>query len=120
MIRAVLLTLVFITGLLASCVEKGPEPLSREKMKEIMTDIHLAEVYTSVISDSSGLSGNKNKDTLAVYYKSILDHHGISVDEFSSSLRWYSSEPHELDSVYINVLNELSTLEGLINAGAGE
>jgi hypothetical protein len=118
MTRALLLTILLIVGLMSSCAENEPRPVPREKMTEIMTDIYLAEVYSTLVSDSTGISVNKNKDSLALYYKSVLSHHGITLDEFSNSLRWYSDHPNELDSVYINVLNELSTMEGLANAGA--
>lgn len=114
MTRALLL--IFTVGILSSCAEKGQQPLSREKMTEVLTDIYLAEVYSSVVSDSTGMSANKNMDSLAVYYKVVLNHHGITLDKFSNSLRWYSNHPAELDSVYVNVLEELSTMEGLINA----
>lgn len=111
---------IFFVCILSSCAEKEQQALPREKMTEVLTDIYLAEVYSSIVSDSTGLSANKNIDSLAVYYKSVLNHHGISLDQFSNSLRWYSSHPAEMDSVYVNVLNELSTMEGVLNAGSTE
>lgn len=118
MTRTLLITLLFIAGFCTSCTQEEEKPLPREKMTELMTDIYLAEVYSSIVNDSTGLSANKNEDSLALYYKSVLNHHNITLEEFSKSLRWYSDHPAELDSVYINLLNELSTMEGLVNAGA--
>lgn len=118
MIRAFLLYILFTVCIVSSCADSETKPLSRDKMTAVMTDIYMAEVYSSIVYDSTGISTNKNKDSLALYYKTVLHHHGITYDEFSASLRWYSSNPHELDSVYINILDELSTMEGMINAGA--
>jgi hypothetical protein len=115
MIRTALLTVIFIAGFLSSCTEQEQLHLPPDKMTKVMTDIYLAEVYSSLVNDSVGMSVNKNMDSLAVYYKTVLHHHGISLDEFSSSLRWYSAHPAQMDTVYINVLNELSTMEGLLN-----
>jgi len=116
MTRALLLAAILLTGFLSSCTEQEQSHLPPGKMTEVMTDIYLAEVYSSVVNDSAGISVNKNMDSLAMYYKTVLHHHGISLEEFSNSLRWYSDHPTQLDSVYINVLNELSTMEGLLNA----
>lgn len=118
MTRTVFITLLFIVGFSISCTQEEEKPIPRDKMTEVMTDIYLAEVYSSIVNDSTGLSVNKNEDSLALYYKSVLNHHNVSLEEFSNSLRWYSDHPTELDSVYINLLNELSTMEGLVNAGA--
>lgn len=120
MTRSLFITFILIVGIMSSCAEKEQPALPREKMTEVLTDIYLAEVYSSIVSDSTGLSANKNMDSLAVYYKSVLSHHGITLDQFSSSLRWYSGHPAEMDSVYINVLNELSTMEGVLNADTKE
>lgn len=120
MTRVLLFTLLFFIGAVSSCGETEGKHMTREKMTGIMTDIYLAEVYSSVVNDSTGLSANKNYDSLARYYKSVLSHHGVSLDEFRASLAWYSSHPQELDSVYTNVLNELSTLEGVQNAAQAQ
>lgn len=120
MTRAILLMTVLVAGLFTSCAEKQERHLPREQMVKVMTDIYLAEVYSSVVSDTTGTSSNKNMDSLAKYYKTVLHHHGITLDEFSHSLRWYSDNPTELDSAYMNVLTQLSTMEGLANADAGQ
>lgn len=118
MTRTLFPIIILFTCLVSACVENDVKHVSRQKMTGIMTDIYLAEAYSSVVFDSTGMSANKNKDSLALYYKSVLNHHGVSLDEFSNSLRWYSSHPEEMDSMYINVLTELSTMEGLVNAAS--
>lgn len=97
-----------------SCKEQDQPHLSRKQMQNILTDLHLAEVYSTMKNEDN--SSNKNMDSLAYFYKSILEHHNVKVSDLKSSLEWYSNNAKELDSVYINVMTELSTIEGVIAA----
>ncbi|MCB0700921.1 MAG: DUF4296 domain-containing protein [Chitinophagales bacterium] len=91
-------------------------PIPRDKMTEIVTDIHLAETYSTMVWDSSRMV-NKHPDSLASFYHTILEHHSVSIDSFNHSLEWYSAHTTELDSVYNSVISNLSTLEGLQSVG---
>lgn len=111
--------LLFIIGcvlLLSACKEEELPHIPREQMTNLMMDIHTAEVYSTMVNDSLHQSLNKNMDTLAYYYKSILNHHNMTMDELKDNLQWYGQHPSEFDSVYVNILAEISTLEGLRNA----
>lgn len=102
----------------ASCKPRDTEaPIAREKMTEILTDIHLAETYSTMVWDSVRMV-NKHPDSLSAFYNTILQHHGISLDSFSAGMDWYSAHPTELDSVYNSVISNLSTLEGLQSVGS--
>lgn len=116
MMRFLFLATVCYFSFLVSCKEAEKPHLSREKMLGIVTDLHLAEVYSTMKNEDK--SANKNMDSLAYYYKSILSHHKVTMEELKSSIKWYSENPKELDSVYINTLTEISTIEGVINASA--
>ncbi|XZF16517.1 DUF4296 domain-containing protein [Chitinophagaceae bacterium MMS25-I14] len=104
--------------LLAACkTEESHIPAG--KMKQVLLDIHIAESWSSMcVTDSlkQHPSREKNMDSLAVYYNSILKHYNITSDEFQSSMQWYQHHPDELDSVYANIIPELSKLEGLSQA----
>lgn len=103
--------------LLPSCKDdKSEEHLSREKMIDLLTDIHIAEVYSSMAGDSLHRVLTKNIDSVAVYYKSILNHHNLSLEEFRNSLDWYSHNPAEMDSVYIGIQNKLITMESVVGS----
>jgi len=115
-IAILLLSCVMISG----CKEREEPPLPREKMTAIITDLHLAEVYSSMVNDSTHKTTNKNLDSLAYYYKSILAHHNVSMQEFSNSLNWYSRETVQLDSVYVDVLAEISIQEGAMGVASPE
>ena len=102
--------------LMASCEEEETPHMPREQMVQLITDLHTAEVYSTMVNDSTHKTVNKNYDSLAFYYKSILNHHNITMEELKENLLWYSKNPAEFDSVYVKVLDEISTLEGLQNA----
>lgn len=110
---------LFLLGLmfgLAACAPEEKPHLSREQMVAVLTDIHLSEVYSTLVNDSTHQMSNKNLDSLAVYYQGVLGHHGLSMKEFEQNLHWYADHPNEMDSVYISMQEELSTIEGLLNA----
>lgn len=115
--------LVFIALLsvivISSCGESNNSPIPKDKMVKLMTDIHLSEVYGTMVNDSLHQSINRNMDSIAFYYKSILAHHDVTIEDFKKSLDWYSDHPIELDSVYIEVQNEMIKLEGTLNNSEG-
>jgi hypothetical protein len=98
--------------LLYSCKPKEEEHLSPEKMQHILTDLHLAEINSMLVYDSTHQARNKNIDSLALYYNEVFAHHRISKEEFSKSLEWYKANPQELDSVYARVITDLSIMSG--------
>lgn len=114
MIRVALL--VVLLGLSASsCSNEEFTPIPREDMLSILSDIHLAEVYSTMVRDSLNQSVNKNMDSLSSYYKTILAHHNISYADLKKNMDWYSTHPADLDTVYINMLDEMSAMEGVLN-----
>lgn len=104
---------VCFCAVLISCDNKpgGKDVIAPEKMQLILTDMHYAETYSTMVNDS--FMRNKNKDSLASFYKSILSHHKISMDEFRSSIDWYKMNPEQLDSVYANMIPNLSKQESI-------
>lgn len=93
--------------------EKNTPPISTEKLGQILADIQLAEVYSSMVDDSLHRVMPKNQDSLAVYYKEILAHHKVTQQEFDDAMQWYKSNPELLDSAYKYMINELTIKEGL-------
>lgn len=75
-------------------------------MQAILTDIHLAEAYSSLIVTDSiqKQTSNKNIDSLIYFYAQILAKHKTSVSQFEEALKWYSLHPQLLDTVYNNIL----------------
>lgn len=110
-----LLVLVLIIASCKDANENGPAPLDKDNMTALMTDLHMAEIYSTLVKNDGHVT-NKNMDSLAVYYKSIIEHHGLTVDEFKDIMLWYSKNNRDFDSVYNSVLSDLSMYEGLQSA----
>ncbi len=107
-----LTTLVFVS----SCKDDERYHAPKEKMVDILTDIHFAETYSTMVNDTSLHTTNKNIDSLGKYYKSILEHHDITLEQFKSSMEWYADNTEELDSVYARVLDKMSMVESNLGA----
>lgn len=106
--------LLFLFIVLAvSCSKKEREHLPPAQMQAVLYDVHLAEVYSIVLMrDSNNRSTERNPDSLAYFYKSVLHHHNITWAQFEESLKWYEEHPEELDSIYNRMIPEMSKLEG--------
>ena len=88
----------------ASCGHmSGGDHLSRQQMESIIYDVTIAEAYSTKTPDNISFGGLKNMDTLAGYYKDVLDHYHISKEQFQTSLAWYKSQPNEIDSIYTHL-----------------
>jgi len=95
-----------------SCGKEESARLPAAQMQKILFDIHLAETYSmSLHKDSTKRNTERNLDSLAVFYASIFKHHKITQEEFEQSLDWYKQNPEELDSIYTNLIPEVSKLE---------
>lgn len=97
--------------LLSSCISEPEPPLPPDEMKSILMDIHLAEAYSMMVTDSTHYLREKDKDSLAVFYNDILSHYKLSKDEFIDIVDWYRHHPEQMDSVYANMITEMSKLE---------
>lgn len=95
-----------------SCKDDGQPPITPAKMKLVLSDLQLAEVYSAMVDDSNHIYRSKNVDSLSRYYKEILAHHKITKAQFAESIEWYKRNPDKLDSVYAAILPQLSKLEG--------
>lgn len=110
---AILLSCCLLT---ASCSRKtGDEAhLSAQTMQNILTDIHMAEVYSSMVGqDSLHPITEKNPDSLAHYYREIFAHHKVTPEEFKQSMNWYKLHPEQLDSIYARIIPGMNELEAV-------
>jgi hypothetical protein len=87
--------------------------LPQDKMEAVLVDLHLAEVYSSMVSDSLHESRSKDMDSLAVYYKDVFAHHNITREQFEESFEWYRTHPGTLDSSYKQMTITVGRLAGL-------
>ena len=96
-----------IIGLFHSCSEEA-EPLSTEKMSTILTEMHIAEAYGQFVGRDSLQTGIKNIDSIKQFDASILKENKVTETEFRQSIDWYKSRPELLDSIYQQVLTNIS------------
>ncbi len=103
--------------LIVSCETKEELPhLELDKMKTVLTDIHFAEVYCTLVNDSTHELRNKNVDSLAVYYLDILSHHNITMDDLEQSIVWYQKHPDQLEKVYQDMIPDVATMQDIQDA----
>jgi hypothetical protein len=103
--------IIFLSILVACNKDNKKDIIEKNKMAAILTDIHLAESYSTLIKDSLHQSGERNLDTLNELYQSILGHYKISLKEFNNSFEWYKKHPSDLDSVYQQVITNYTIME---------
>lgn len=92
--------------------------LPADKTQAILLDLHIAEAYSSMqYQDSAAVQvqHNKNVDSLARYYTNILIHHGVSYNDFVSTMDWYASHPALLDSIYASLNPKIDSIVKAIN-----
>ena len=99
--------LLAAAAIMQSCRNKSNfsgDHLSPKVMQKVLLDITLAESYSITVKDSLHRAGQKNMDSLAVYYKDIFAHYKITEQQFTQSLTWYKNHPDDLDTVYNNII----------------
>lgn len=102
-----LCSLILCAGLLACKEEKYHLP--PDKMENVLLDIQLAEVYSTMAGfDTVNNIPAKSNDSLAKYYREVLQHHNITLDQFKKSLDYYRQTPDQLDSMYNRVQAKLT------------
>jgi len=106
----ILLTLIFLS--IYSCddpvVEKPKKLIPREKMIEMLTDIHIAEAtYSNRKNQDSLLQNSKPAD----FYYSVLKKHNVTDTVFEKSYIFYASNPKNFEKMYRQVMNNLNEME---------
>ena len=89
----------FIVFLLVTCKNNTAQlPVPREKVVEILADIHMADAYVESVNVTL-------KDSMAKrYYPQIFKHNGITTAIYDSTFAVLSKNPILMKSVYDDVL----------------
>lgn len=98
--------------LLVSCEEKEEtvvipaNVLSKERMTKLITDIHIAEaeVNAGTLPDSTS--------KVPISFQKIFDKDSVTKQQYEESLTFYLEHPVLLDSIYTQVLNDMSKMQG--------
>ena len=79
--------------------------LPREKIAQIITDIHVAEAEINLLAISDSTLKRP------IYFKEIFNKHQITQQQYEESLAFYIDHPKILNKIYEQVLNDLSKMQ---------
>lgn len=116
-------------------VEKPSDLIPEEKMVKVLVDVHLLEATLNVRSPQisrpqqgpvpiemprdtiiRGVVFDPNAPPPIAWYD-IFKKHGVTKAQYEASMKWYSSQPEELNKIYDEVINELTTQQVKDRAG---
>ena len=86
-----------------------------DKMSRLLLEMHVAESFAQYAPKDSSRHELKNRDSLARYYSLILKENGLNEEDFRRSMAYYKKRPDLLDSIYQQILADLSILQSRIN-----
>ncbi|MDD3078677.1 MAG: DUF4296 domain-containing protein [Paludibacter sp.] len=90
---------------MSACNRRPNGVLSKREMVEFLTDLHKLD-GTLFVAEMGSANDREN----IYYYNAILKKHGITKDQFDSSLVWYSKDPKRFGYMYDDVLANLNKL----------
>lgn len=105
--------LIIAVGLVAckeerKTAERPANILDREAFVSVMVDMQLIEaMYNRQLSQDEDTVA---KDKMYPFMKEIFIKHEIDQEKFDESFEWYTTQPLEMDAVYEEVMNRLSTI----------
>ena len=109
--KLLLILSVIVLFAAAACDDPPmPEPerlIERDKMVEMLADIHLAEAAFNSLRHRDSLVQNSSS---ADFYYSILEKYDMQDTVFEQSFVFYASQPREFEKMYreaMNILNEM-------------
>lgn len=77
-------------------------------MVEIITDIEIIEAKLNFANERGG-SADSLKDS---YYQQLYDHHGITKEQLTKNLNYYTQKPQVLEDIMSRVIDSLSQSQG--------
>ncbi len=98
-------------GCTRDVAKQSVPPVSPEVMERILFDLQVADVYSTMVQPDSLPPVNvKNKDSLAVFYREIISHYGMTEEDLLTAIRWYEEHPAELEAIFGRIQAQLTEL----------
>ena len=95
--------------LLASVVSCGPEPtpipMDEDKLVEVLIDVHVAEAAVQM------LRGATKDSVINAYYDQIFEIHGLSREDFETTMEILRTDPKRMEGLYSKIMNEMERQE---------
>lgn len=89
-------------------VEKPENLIKRDKMIDMMVDMHLAEAtYQARRYEDTLLTNSSSTD----FYYSVLQDYEVPDSVFEKSYVFYASKPKDFEKMYQDVMNKLNEME---------
>lgn len=84
--------------------------LDEQRMINVLADVSVIDGYMSSVmyTDTLKIKGS-------TYYATVYKNHNISKEVFDKSLKYYSTQPVLLDSMYAKVTRKLEAKEKVLN-----
>jgi hypothetical protein len=100
--------------LMTACGEADRVPkdvLSKEKMRDVLLDMNMADSYSGLGDDGVSLVVNDSvrQQRVKTYYRQILDLHKLTPQEFNHSYEYYESHPDKFKAVYDLMMTKIAT-----------
>ncbi len=110
-----LLFVLLLLNLLVACSEKLPEGvLSRNKLPEILVQVHLLDANMNSMHIDSA------RGRLLADYQELFDYYQIDSNIFKQSIQYYSKRPEEFQAIYQEVTDKLQAMMDEDNAARAE
>lgn len=107
--------IIFSFGNISCNKKSGAQPkdlIAKDKMIDVLVDVHLAEASTEVRSITPQLIDH----IAAERYQMVFSKYKITLDQFVDSYNYYLEHTEVLDEIYVEVVNRLSAIDGRISA----
>lgn len=101
--------------ILSGCNDRPDGVLSQSKMIDIMTDMQIAEAYSS-----SQYGIRRGSGDITSLGEGVLAYHGVSREEFDSTLNWYGRNLDEYEKMYQEVDRNLVKRQKALAKAVGD
>ena len=107
--QTLILAMVFILNLCCqdgkkNTAEKPKNLVSTKQMELILGELHMVDALVN----QRGLAADSAKKMSTDFYDFIYRKYGVEKNDFNNSYQYYLNNPIEMDSIYVNVLENLN------------
>lgn len=89
--------------LIPACQEQEEIHLSREVMRDVLVEFHIADGYTERMSKPLNYRNALREDL----YREVLAKHQLDENTFRDTYDYYTAHPYEMDTLYQMIIEKL-------------